>query len=56
MMVTWKALNGRHVTTAQCDKEEKRKRRRLAAEEMRDSAMRDFQAYVRPIETVISFK
>ena len=56
MMVPWKALNGPHVTTTQCGKGEKRKRRRLAEEDMRESVTRDFQAYRRPIETVTSFK
>ena len=42
MLVTWKALERRNVTTAQCAKGEKRKRRRLVEEEMRKSAERDF--------------
>ena len=42
MLVPWKALNGRHVTTAQCSKGVERKRRWLAAEDMRESAARAF--------------
>ena len=53
MMVLWKALNGQHVTTAQCENREERKRQRLAEEEIRESA---FQAYGRPLVTVTSFK
>ena len=56
MLVPWKSLNGQHVTTAQCDKGVECKRRWLAAEEMRDITVRDFQGYSRPIKTVTSFK
>ena len=56
MLVPWKELNGRHITTAQCTEGVKRKRRQLAAEKMRESATRAFQDYGRPIETVKSFK
>ena len=56
MLVPWKELNGRHITTAQCTEGVKRKRRQLAAEEMRESAERAFQAYGRPIKTVTLFK
>ena len=34
----------------------KRKLRRLAEEEMWDNSERDFRAYIRPLETVTSFK
>ena len=51
-----KVLNGRHATTSQCDKGVKRKRRRLAAEEIRESAARAFQYYAKPLETVTYFK
>ena len=47
-LVPRKDLNGHHTTTTQYAKGEERKRRWLAGDEMRDSAMRDFQAYGRP--------
>ena len=56
MLVPWQTLNGRHPATAQCAKGEERKRWRLAEEDMRDSAERDFHTYVRPLETVTLFK
>ena len=55
-MVPWRALNGRHVTTAQCAKRMERNIRCMAEEEMRESAERAFQAYGRPLETVTYFK
>ena len=51
-----KALNRRQVTTAQCDKEEERNRQLLKEEEMQEKAERYFQAYVRPLTAVTSFK
>ena len=48
MLVPWKDMNGRHVTTAQCAKEAEQKRRRMAEKEMRKSTERDFQACGRP--------
>ena len=56
MLMLWKALNGRHTSTAYCAKGMERKRRWMAAEEMRKSAARVFQAYGRPLETVSFFK
>ena len=56
MLVPWKALNGWHVTTAQCAKGAERKIRQLVEEEMQDSAERDFRAYGSPLVTVTYFK
>ena len=42
MLVPWKALNGRHTNTAQFSKGAEWKRRRLAAEDMRESMVRAF--------------
>ena len=56
IQLTWEALNGRHTTTAQCAKGAEMKRRRLGVEEMRDSMATAFQAYSRPLESVIYFK
>ena len=55
-MVTWRALNGRHISTAQCAKGAERKLQRMAEEEMRESAERAFKVYGRPLEMVNSFK
>ena len=44
MLVPWRALNGRHLATAQCAREVERKRRRLAEAETRESLERDFEA------------
>ena len=56
MLVPWNSLKGRHVTIAQCAKGVEQKILRLVAEEMRESMVRSFQAYGRPLETVTSFK
>ena len=56
MLVTWRALNGRHLATTQCAKGEERKRRRLVEEDMRVITERSFQAYGKLLETVTSFK
>ena len=56
MLVPWRALNGRYLVTAQCAKGAERKLQRMEEEKMREIAERDFQAYERPLETVISFK
>ena len=56
MLVPWRALNGRHISTAQCAKGVDRKRWRMSEEDMWESEERVFQAYVRPLETVTSFK
>ena len=52
MLVPWSALNGRHLATAQCAKGAERKHRWIAEEELRESLERDFQAYMKPLETV----
>ena len=56
MMVPRKALNGTHRCTAQCAQGKERRRWRLAVEEEREVTGRDFSAYRRPMEKVISFK
>ena len=43
MLVPWKALNGRHITTAQCANGVEWKIWQLAEEEMWESMGRDFQ-------------
>ena len=55
MLVPWKALSGRH-TTEQCTKGAEQKRCRLVVEEMRESTATYFQSYIRPLESVTSFK
>ena len=56
MLVPWKALNGTHRRTAQCNRGLERKRRQLPAEEDRDVTTRVFSAYERPLEMVTFFK
>ena len=56
MMVSWRALTGRHHATAMCKKGAERKRRRMTEAELRDSTERDFEAYGKPLETVWTFK
>ena len=56
MLVTWRALNRRHLATTQCAKGAERKRRQMVEEEMQESMERAFQAYVKLVETVTSFK
>ena len=56
MMVPWRALNGRHHATAQCEKGAERKRRRMAEAELRESTERAFEAYGKPLENVLAFK
>ena len=52
----WKDLNGRPVTTSQCDKGAEQKRQRLSEEDMWDITERDIQADGRPLAKVTSFK
>ena len=52
MQVPRKALNGRHLGTAQCAKGAERKRRRLAETETRENLDREFKAYGEPMEAV----
>ena len=56
MLVPWRTLNRQQISTAQCAKGADRNCRRLAEEEMRESAERAYQAYRRPLERVTSFK
>ena len=56
MLVPWRALNGRDHATEQCKKGAERKRRQMAEEESRDSTERAFEAYGKPLETVLTFK
>ena len=56
ILVPQKDLNGRNVTTTQCDKGAERKKCLLLAEEMIKSTTRALQDYGRPLETVASFK
>ena len=56
MLVTWRALNGRHLTIAQCAKGEERKHRHLVEEDLREITKRSFDAYGQPLETITSFK
>ena len=56
MLVPWRALNRRHLATAQCAKGAERKRRRFAEEELWEILERAFQAYGESLETVTLFK
>ena len=55
MLVPWKALNMLHITPSQYNKGTEQKRRWLEKKDMRESAVRDFQYYRRPIKMVTSF-
>ena len=55
-MVTWNALNRRHLSTTQCANGGGRKLRQLVEEELWKSLERAFQAYGEPLETVTLFK
>ena len=52
LQVPRKALNGRHLGTAQCKKGAERKRRRLAKTETQENSEREFHAYGKPMEAV----
>ena len=56
MQVPRKALNGRHLGTAQCAKGVERKRRRLAETEKRENSERAFRAYGQKMEAVTDFR
>ena len=56
MLVPWRTLNGRHLTTPQCARGAERKRRRLAEEELRKSMEKAFQAYGETLENVTAFR
>ena len=55
MQVPRKALNGRHLGTAQYAKGAERKRRRLAETETRENSEGAFHAYGQPMEAVLEF-
>ena len=52
LQVPRKALNGRHLGTAQCKKGAEQKRRRLAEKETWENLERAFYAYEKPMEAV----
>ena len=56
LQVPRKALNGRHLGTAQCKKGAERKQRRLAEKETREKSERAFHAYGNPMEVVSEFQ
>ena len=56
MLASWKALNGTHRSTAQCNRGAERKRRRLAAEEEGEVTARASSAYGCPMDMVNSFR
>ena len=56
IFVPWEALNHFHPTTALFARGADRKRRKLVEDEAWAVAYMEFQEYVRPLETVISFK
>ena len=56
MLVSHKALNGRHMTTAFCKQGAESKRHFLAEEETRVEAEMVFIAYMIPLAQVTSFK
>ena len=49
ILVPWRALNGRHIATAQCASGAERKRIRLVEEELREISERAFQDYGEPL-------
>ena len=56
VLVPWRAMNRRNITTSQCAKGAYIKQWRMEEEDIWDSAERAFQAYGRPLEAVTSFK
>ena len=56
MLVPCRELNVRHHTTTLCKKGAERKRRRMAEAELRKITERAFEAYGKPLETVLTFK
>ena len=56
MLVPWADLNGHHPNTAQCNKVEERKRRRLVEEDFRSGTERNFREYIHPLTMVKAFK
>ena len=56
ILVPWKALNGTHRRTEQCNWGAEQKRWRLAVEEYMEVTSRYFRAYGSPLEMVNSFR
>ena len=56
MLVPWRALNRRHLATAQCARVAERKQRRLAEEEQLEILERYFEAYGKTLDNVTTFK
>ena len=56
LQVPRKALNGRHLGTAQCKKGAEQKPIRLAETETRENSERAFHAYGKPMEAVSEFR
>ena len=56
ILVPWRALNGRHHTTAMFRKGVELKRRQMAEAELRYITERAFKDYGKPLETVTTFK
>ena len=55
MLVPWRDLNGRQLSTAQCTRGAEQKRRRIVEEEMQEISERVFHAYVSPLYNVMAF-
>ena len=49
-------MDGRHLSTAQCDRGAEQKRRRIEEEELREISEREFHDYGAPLENVTTFK
>ena len=56
LQVFRKAINGRHLGTAQCQKGAERKRQRLTDTETRKNTERAFHAYGKPMAAVSEFR
>ena len=56
MLVPWKALNGTHRRTSQCDRSAEQEQWRLVAEEEREVTTRSLSTYGCPLEMVTSFR
>ena len=56
LQIPRKALNGRHLGTAQCKKGAERKRRQLAETETQENSEWAFRAYGKPMEAVSEFR
>ena len=56
MLVPWRALNGRHLATAQWVRGVERKIRRLVEEELREISEKTFLAYCTHLDNVTAFK